>query len=167
MAVEICEDLWSVIPPSSNHSLAGATIIANPSAGNEITGKDSYRLSLVSSQSAKTISSYIYTCAGYGESTTDVVFSGHNIICENGTVLATAKRFENGIVYGDVDVFKIASERQKIPLSDLTQLVILMLILNLKKIMGKLIDFSTLTHLYQVIYRLEIRDVMKYLTFRL
>lgn len=113
LAVEICEDLWSVIPPSSNHSLAGATIIANPSAGNEITGKDSYRLSLVSSQSAKTISSYIYTCAGYGESTTDVVFSGHNIICENGTVLATAKRFENGIVYGDVDVFKIASERQK------------------------------------------------------
>ena len=113
LAVEICEDLWSVIPPSSNHSLAGATIIANPSAGNEITGKDRYRLSLVSSQSAKTISSYIYTCAGYGESTTDVVFSGHNIICENGTVLATAKRFENGIVYGDIDIFKIASERQK------------------------------------------------------
>ena len=64
-------------------------------------------------KTAKTISSYIYTCAGYGESTTDVVFSGHNIICENGTVLATAKRFENGIVYGDVDLFKIASERQK------------------------------------------------------
>lgn len=77
LGVEICEDLWSVIPPSLNHSLAGATVIANPSAGNEITGKDIYRKSLVESQSARIIGGYIYACAGEGESTTDVVYSGH------------------------------------------------------------------------------------------
>lgn len=113
LAVEICEDLWSVIPPSSSHCLAGASIIANPSAGNEITGKASYRLSLVNSQSARTISAYVYACAGQGESTTDVVFSGHNIISENGTALSVSERFKNGIVYADTDLYKIAAERQK------------------------------------------------------
>lgn len=113
LAVEICEDLWTVNPPSGFHSLAGATIIANPSAGNEITGKAEYRHSLVASQSARTIGGYIYSCAGYGESTTDVVFSGHNIICENGTVLSEAKRFDNSTIYADIDVFKLSSERQK------------------------------------------------------
>lgn len=113
LAVEICEDLWCVNPPSGYHSLAGATIIANPSAGNEITGKAEYRSSLVNSQSARTLSAYIYACAGYGESTTDVVFSGHNIICENGISLAESKRFENTAIYADVDVLKLTSERQK------------------------------------------------------
>lgn len=113
LAVEICEDLWSVNPPSGYHALAGATIIANPSAGNEITGKSEYRSSLVSSQSARTISAYIYTCAGYGESTTDVVFSAHNIISENGSNIAESNRFENSAIYADVDVFKLTSERQK------------------------------------------------------
>lgn len=113
LGVEICEDLWSVIPPSLNHALAGAAIIANPSAGNEITGKDVYRKSLVESQSARIIGGYVYACAGEGESTTDVVYSGHNLICENGVTLSESKRFENGIIYGDIDVYKMASERQR------------------------------------------------------
>lgn len=113
LGVEICEDLWSVIPPSLNHALAGALIIANPSAGNEITGKDVYRKSLVESQSARIIGGYVYACAGEGESTTDVVYSGHNLICENGITLSESKRFENGIIYGDIDVYKMAGERQR------------------------------------------------------
>lgn len=113
LGVEICEDLWSVIPPSLNHALAGATIIANPSAGNEITGKDMYRKALVEGQSARIIGGYIYACAGEGESTTDVVYSGHNIISENGVTLAETERFKNGIAYGDIDVFRIITERQR------------------------------------------------------
>lgn len=113
IAVEICEDLWSVNPPSGYHALAGATIIANPSAGNEITGKAEYRRQLVSSQSARAVCGYIYSCAGYGESTTDVTFSGHDIISENGTVLSESKRFENSMIYGDIDVLRLTSERQK------------------------------------------------------
>ncbi len=113
IAVEICEDLWSVIPPSSRHALAGASIIANPSAGNEITGKDTYRKALVENQSARIIGAYVYACAGYGESTMDVVYSGHNIISENGITLAEAQRFKNTIIYGDVDVYRLESERQK------------------------------------------------------
>lgn len=112
-AVEICEDLWSVFPPSSFHASAGASIIANPSAGNEITGKDVYRKSLVGGQSARLICGYIYSCAGEGESTTDVVFSGHNIIAENGKIIAEGKRFENQINYADIDTDFIASERRK------------------------------------------------------
>ncbi|MDO5388333.1 MAG: NAD(+) synthase [Clostridia bacterium] len=113
LGVEICEDLWSVIPPSLNHALAGATIIANPSAGNEITGKDVYRKSLVEGQSARIIGGYVYACAGGGESTTDVVYSGHNLICENGITLNESERFKNGIIYGDIDVYKMESERQR------------------------------------------------------
>ncbi len=113
LAVEICEDLWSVIPPSSRHAMAGANIIANPSAGNEITGKSIYRKSLVENQSARAICAYIYACAGYGESTTDLVYSGHNIISENGITLAESQRFTNSIIYADVDVCRLASERQK------------------------------------------------------
>ncbi len=110
---EICEDLWSVMPPSLSHSLAGATIIANLSAGNEITGKSIYRKELVKSQSARIIGGYIYACQGDGESTTDVVFSGHNLICENGNVLNESKLFENGIIYSDIDVSRLYNERCK------------------------------------------------------
>jgi NAD+ synthase (glutamine-hydrolysing) len=113
LACELCEDVWAPIPPSCKHALAGATIIANLSAGNEITGKAEYRRSLVQNQSARLISGYVYACAGEGESTTDVVFSGHNLICENGAVLAESKRFENGIIYADIDVDKLVSERRK------------------------------------------------------
>lgn len=110
---EICEDLWAPVAPSCAHALAGATVIANLSAGNEITGKASYRKSLVQAQSARLLSGYIYTCAGEGESTTDVVFSGHNLICENGITLSESKRFENGIIYADIDVNSLVSERRK------------------------------------------------------
>ena len=113
IGAEICEDLWSVIPPSSHHALAGATVILNSSAGNEITGKADYRLSLVRSASARLICTYIYSCAGSGESTTDVVFSSHNIICENGTLLKQSPRFENGMIFADTDVKRIVSDRQK------------------------------------------------------
>lgn len=111
--MEICEDVWSPIPPSCYHAQAGAVIIANLSAGNEITGKASYRRALVQNQSARLICGYIYACAGQGESTTDVVFSGHNLICENGIILKEGKRFKNGIIYADIDVDRLISERRR------------------------------------------------------
>ncbi|WP_310604012.1 NAD(+) synthase [Anaerosporobacter sp.] len=114
IAAEICEDVWVPIPPSSHHALAGATMIVNPSASNETTGKDIYRRDLVSFQSASTVSAYIYASAGEGESTSDVVFSGHNIIAENGSVLKEAPRFVNDITIAEVDIQKIISERRRI-----------------------------------------------------
>ena len=110
---EICEDLWVPIPPSTYHAQAGATVIVNLSAGDEITGKDVYRKQLVNGQSARLICGYIYAGAGEGESTSDVVFAAHNMICENGIVLAEAKRFQNETVYADLDVKRICSERRK------------------------------------------------------
>lgn len=80
-------------PPSTNYAMAGATVIANLSASDEVTGKDNYRKNLVAGQSARTISAYLYADAGEGESSTDLVFAAHNMIAENGTILAEAKRF--------------------------------------------------------------------------
>lgn len=113
VACEICEDLWVPLPPSTYHAMAGATVICNPSASVETTTKESYRRSLVSNQSARLLAAYIYADAGEGESTQDVVYSGHHIICENGSVLAEAKRFTNEIIYADIDVQKLAAERRK------------------------------------------------------
>ena len=113
VACEICEDLWVPLPPSTYHAMAGATVICNPSASVETTTKESYRRSLVSNQSARLLASYIYADAGEGESTQDVVYSGHHLICENGSVLAEAKRFTNEIIYADIDVQKLAAERRK------------------------------------------------------
>lgn len=113
IACEICEDLWVALPPSTYHAMAGATVICNPSASVETTTKESYRRSLVSNQSARLLAAYIYADAGEGESTQDVVYSGHHLICENGSVLAEAKRFTNEIVYADIDVQKLAAERRK------------------------------------------------------
>lgn len=113
IACEICEDLWVPLPPSTYHAMAGATLICNPSASVETTTKESYRRSLVSNQSARLLAAYIYADAGEGESTQDVVYSGHHIICENGSVLAEAKRFTNEIIYADIDVQKLAAERRK------------------------------------------------------
>lgn len=110
---EICEDLWVPLPPSTYHAMAGATVICNPSASVETTTKESYRRSLVSNQSARLLAAYIYADAGEGESTQDVVYSGHHLICENGSVLAEAKRFTNEIIYADIDVQKLAAERRK------------------------------------------------------
>ena len=109
VACEICVPL----PPSTYHAMAGATVICNPSASVETTTKESYRRSLVSNQSARLLAAYIYADAGEGESTQDVVYSGHHLICENGSVLAEAKRFTNEIIYADIDVQKLAAERRK------------------------------------------------------
>ena len=113
VACEICEDLWVPLPPSTYHAMAGATVICNPSASVETTTTESYRRSLVSNQSARLLAAYIYADAGEGESTQDVVYSGHHLICENGSVLAEAKRFTNEIIYADIDVQKLAAERRK------------------------------------------------------
>lgn len=114
-AVEICEDLWVTIPPSSYLALMGAHIIGNLSASNELVSKADYRRNLISNQSARSICSYIYSSAGVHESTTDVLFSGHLIISENGSLLSENKRFQrdNEIIYSYVDVFKLKAERMK------------------------------------------------------
>ncbi|MDD6294282.1 MAG: NAD(+) synthase, partial [Eubacteriales bacterium] len=113
VGVEICEDLWVPNPPSIRHTMAGATIIANLSASDEVTGKSIYRRDLVAGQSARLICGYIYADAGEGESSTDLVYSAHNMIAENGRMLAEAKRFINQTVYGDIDLDRIKNERRK------------------------------------------------------
>ena len=112
-ACEICEDLWVPVPPSSRHVLAGATVIANLSAGNEIIGKAEYRRNLVKSQSARSICAYLYTNAGMDESTQDMVFAGHNLIVENGSVLAESKLFSNEVIYADIDIERLCQERRR------------------------------------------------------
>ena len=114
IAVEICEDMWSPIPPSSCHALAGATVIANLSASNEVIGKDSYRKELVSGQSGRLLCGYIYASAGEGESTTDLVFSGHNLIAENGVILTESKLFQNSMTITELDVQRLSGERRRI-----------------------------------------------------
>lgn len=113
VAAEICEDLWAPLSPSVKHSQAGANIIANLSCSNETAGKSEYRRELVKVQSGKLICGYIYCDAGDGESTTDMAFSGHNIISENGRILYESKLFENGLLYGEIDVELLAAERNK------------------------------------------------------
>ncbi|MBQ8133990.1 MAG: NAD(+) synthase [Clostridia bacterium] len=111
--VEICEDLWTPEPPSGTLATNGALIIANLSASDEVIGKADYRRMLVKSTSARLLSAYVYTSAGLGESTTDLVFSGHNLICENGALLAESKRFTTGITYADIDLQKLEHERAR------------------------------------------------------
>ena len=113
LGIEICEDLWLPISPSSHLALNGAHIIFNPSASDEIVGKGEYRKSLVTVQSAKSVCGYVYSSAGVTESTTDLVFSGHHIIAENGSVLAENQRFERDstITYGEIDFGKIKFDR--------------------------------------------------------
>ena len=113
VAAEVCEDLWTPIPPSISHALNGAKIIVNCSASNETIGKDIYRKQLVNGQSARLVCGYIYSSAGEGESTQDIVFSGHNMVCENGTMLSEATKYENESIYADIDVSKLASERRR------------------------------------------------------
>ena len=113
VAAEICEDVWSPVPPSIQAALEGATMIVNCSASDETIGKDTYRRALISGQSARLISGYIYANAGEGESTTDLVFGGHNIIAENGTVLKESSRYVNEIIYSEIDLQRITGERRK------------------------------------------------------
>ena len=113
IAAEICEDLWVPNPPSVAHAFHGANLIVNLSASDEVVGKDSYRKSLVSAQSARLLCGYIYATAGEGESTQDVVYGGHNLIAENGSVLAESKRFANGVIYADLDIHRLDNERRR------------------------------------------------------
>lgn len=115
LAVEICEDIWMPVPPSSYHALAGATIIANCSASDETTSKADYRRDLVANQSARLLAAYLYSNAGAGESTTDVVYAGHNLIAENGTILKESKMFiqENSMVVSEIDLGRLEAERRK------------------------------------------------------
>ena len=113
VGAEVCEDLWVPKPPSISHALAGATLIVNGSASDEVLGKEDYRRSLVQGQSARLICGYLYADAGEGESTTDMVFGGHNIIAENGTILKESRRFQNGIITADLDLERIRSERRR------------------------------------------------------
>lgn len=110
---ELCEDLWVPVPPSSRHILAGATIIANLSGGNEIIGKADYRRSLVKSHSARSLCAYLYANAGLDESTQDMVFAGHNLISENGTLLAESSLFSSETIYADIDVERLCQERRR------------------------------------------------------
>lgn len=113
VAAEICEDLWAPDPPSTEHALAGANLIVNLSASDETTGKDIYRRDLVKGQSARLLCGYVYCSAGEGESTQDIVFSGHNVIAENGTMLAESRRFANESTYAEIDVERMTSERRR------------------------------------------------------
>ncbi len=113
LGFEICEDLWTPGSPSERLAKSGATIICNLSASDEIIGKAGYRRDIVRVQSGKLFCAYVYSDAGMGESTTDMVFSGHNIIAENASVLSESKRFTTGIIYADVDTERIISERRR------------------------------------------------------
>ncbi len=113
VAAEICEDLWVPNPPSVSHALAGATVLVNLSASDEMTGKDTYRRELVRSQSARLVAGYIYADAGEGESSTDLVFGAQNMIAENGTILAEAERFKNQTICTELDVDRLVSERRR------------------------------------------------------
>ena len=113
VAAEVCEDLWAPNPPSVEHALAGATLVVNLSASNAIVGKATYRRSLVTGQSARLVCGYVYTSAGWGESTTDVVFAGHNMVAENGVLLAESAPFGPGNAVSEVDVAAIQAERMR------------------------------------------------------
>ncbi len=113
VGVEICEDLWSYLPPSTNLAAAGATVIANLSASDEIASKADFRRRLVEMQSSRLMCCYAYADAGEGESTTDLVFAGHDLIAENGSLLAES-RFENRIIYTEADVQYCTRERRRI-----------------------------------------------------
>jgi NAD+ synthase (glutamine-hydrolysing) len=115
LAVEICEDLWAPVPPSSRHAVAGATVILNPSASNDLVAKAEYRRELVRQQSGRTLCAYVYANAGVHESTTDLVFGGHLLIAENGVLLAEGERFrrDGDLVVTDVDVERLRVERAR------------------------------------------------------
>lgn len=112
LGVELCEDLWAPEPPSAALARSGATLILNLSASDETVGKADYRRSLVTGQSARLVCGYVYADAGEGESTTDLVFTGHNLIAENGTLLAE-RRFATGLTISEIDVARLAYERRR------------------------------------------------------
>lgn len=121
IGTEICEDLWTPEPPGIRHARNGATVLVNLSASNETTGKEDYRRALVCGQSARLLCGYIYASAGEGESTQDVVYSGHNMIAENGRLLKEAPRFVNEITLSEIDVQRLVAERRRITTFELRE----------------------------------------------
>lgn len=121
IGAEICEDLWTPEPPGIRHARNGATVLVNLSASNETTGKEDYRRALVCGQSARLLCGYIYASAGEGESTQDVVYSGHNMIAENGRLLKEAPRFVNEITLSEMDVQRLVAERRRITTFELRE----------------------------------------------
>ncbi len=113
LAAEVCEDLWAPVPPSSFHALAGANVIVNLSASNEVVGKNIRRRNMVNHQSGNLLCAYLFACAGEGESTTDLVFAGHNIIGENGVILAES-HFRTGLCIAEIDVQRLRNERRRV-----------------------------------------------------
>lgn len=113
VAAEICEDLWAPAPPSVRHALAGANVIVNLSASDEAAGKRSYRERLIGGQSARLLCGYIYANAGEGESTQDLVFGGHDLIAENGRLLAQSQRFTTGVTYSEIDISGLREKRRR------------------------------------------------------
>jgi NAD+ synthase (glutamine-hydrolysing) len=115
LGVEICEDLWVPIPPSCFQALSGATLLVNLSASNEVIGKSAYRRQLVVNQSGRCMAAYVYAACGVGESTTDVVFGGHCLIAENGTLMAESRRFqcEDSLLVADVDLDRLRADRMR------------------------------------------------------
>jgi len=149
IGIDICQDLWTSIPPSSFQSINGATIIINPSASNEYVGKSLYRKDLVKQQSANCIVGYIYASCGYGESTSDMVYSGHSMIFENGILLKEALPFseDSYMIFSELDLYRIDSERKKAPA--FTDLIVkdINKIITFRKVYFELdkIDIPTLT----------------------
>ncbi len=113
LGCEICEDLWVPQPPSARLAEAGATVLVNLSASSELVGKAGYRRQLIAGQSARLACGYLYADAGLGESTQDLVFSGHDLICENGTVLAESERFTTGLICSELDLGRLSHERRR------------------------------------------------------
>ena len=113
LAAEVCEDLWAPVPPSCAHALAGATVVANLSASDETVGKSAYRRELVCGQSARLLCAYLYADAGHGESTTDMTFAGHNLIAENGSLLADTAPFAGEAAVTELDLGRMVQERQR------------------------------------------------------
>ena len=122
LGFEICEDMWAPCSPAVDLAAAGATVVGNLSASNDIIGKDSYRRQLVTMQSAKLLCGYVYSSCGEGESTSDVVFGAHQMIAENGTMLAE-RRFDGGLLISEVDVQKLCYERRRTQMFDKTPVV--------------------------------------------
>lgn len=114
LGVEICEDVWVPAPPSQLLALAGATVIANLSASDETIGKDSYRRALITGQSARLFCGYLYADAGDGESSTDMVYAGHNLIAENGVLLTETPLFQNGLTTTELDIGRLSYERRRV-----------------------------------------------------
>ena len=166
-AIEICEDLWMPAPPSGEHAMAGATVIVNPSASDELTGKAKYRRELVKNQSARTLSAYLYADAGEGESTQDMVFAGHNLIIENGAILKESVPFaDSKDLVTEIDLGRLVSERRRMisfPLfADRQRNIKLFLLISGKKRQPGLREHLKKHHLSRRIKRTATSAAMKY-----